>query len=387
MADLPPINDAIANPAFVHVLTTIIGLDTQPMRDRVIVRGGVREVHDLLLVDMDSLLDCLKHETSVMAKTRLKTFKLWAEEQHDLHGHIDIKQFTEEICRLKQMKIAKATVKTKSGGSDVTSAGKEKLRNFNGKMEHWLGAKRELTAYLNQILNENGVPIYYVIRDTEDEEEYREHNGDMGNRIYDAPYLGRIYNDDAFKVLQILRLWTSNGTAQTFVDQTNDVQDAWASLLTAYEGLDAKNANITSARAIIGKASWVRDTATYSFTDYCNKHTKNNNVLNRYKANVDGHSQVKAFLNGIKAEKNPAIHAIKVFIGQQQHTKEDLNQAIIAFKDGLKDNPGGYDYKDTRQVGATYRQGQDAAAVEVEMAVVADEMGDMEDVETGDVVT
>jgi hypothetical protein len=106
-------------------------------------------------------------------------------------------------------------------------------------MENWLNAKCELTAYLNQIPNENGIPIYYVIRDEDEEEAYREQNGDMGKNIYDALYQGRIYNDDAFKVLQILRLWTSNGTAQTYVDQTNNVQEAWNSILTAYEGLDA----------------------------------------------------------------------------------------------------------------------------------------------------
>jgi ABC-type molybdate transport system ATPase subunit len=44
-----------------------------------------------------------------------------------------------------------------------------------------MNSKRELTAYLNQIHNEEGVPIYYVSRDYENEEEYRANNGRMGN--------------------------------------------------------------------------------------------------------------------------------------------------------------------------------------------------------------
>jgi hypothetical protein len=115
------------------------------------------------------------------------------------------------------------------------------------------GKKHELTAYLNQTQNGNRVPIYYVICNQEDESEYCNHNGETGNKIYDAPFQGQIYNDDAFKVLQILHLWTSNGTAQMNVDQSNDVQDAWHSLLTTYQGHDARNANIQQARAIISK--------------------------------------------------------------------------------------------------------------------------------------
>ena len=127
------------------------------------------------------------------------------------------------------MKHARTKVKSKSK-SDTTTTSKEKLRTFNGKHEHWLNSKRELTAYLNQIQNEDGGPIYYVIRDPEHKKKYRDNNGEMGNRIYDAPFRGRIYEEDAFKVLQILRLWTSGGTAETYVDTNNNVQDAWNQL-------------------------------------------------------------------------------------------------------------------------------------------------------------
>ena len=78
--DLPPfplIPPVPVHPtdAFAHVLEHIIGLDTQTKGDRDLVRGGVTTVDDLLLVDMDSLRDCLTDATSVMAKTRLKTPK------------------------------------------------------------------------------------------------------------------------------------------------------------------------------------------------------------------------------------------------------------------------------------------------------------------------
>jgi hypothetical protein len=61
----------------------------------------------------------------------------------------------------------------------------EKLQTFIGKIE-------QVTAYLNQIQNENGVPIYNVICNREDELEYFNHNGETGNKIYDAPFQGHI---------------------------------------------------------------------------------------------------------------------------------------------------------------------------------------------------
>jgi hypothetical protein len=86
--------------------------------------------------------------------------------------------------------------------------------------------------------------MYYVICDQEDESEYCNRSGETGNKIYDAPFQDRIYNDNAFKVLQILQFWTSNCTAQTYMDQSNDFQDARHISLTAYEGYEAINVNI-----------------------------------------------------------------------------------------------------------------------------------------------
>jgi hypothetical protein len=81
---IPPIpvhpTDAIA-----HVLEHIVSLNTQSRRDRVIVHGSVTPMDDLPLNGMDSLLDFLTNEMSVMAKTRLKTLKMWEEEHFDIN--------------------------------------------------------------------------------------------------------------------------------------------------------------------------------------------------------------------------------------------------------------------------------------------------------------
>jgi hypothetical protein len=75
---------------------------------------------------------------------------------------------------------------------------KEKLRTFNGQGDQWPRSKQELTAYLNQIKNKQGIPVYYVIQEWADEEEYQRDNGELGQRIYDAPLEGHIYEQVAF---------------------------------------------------------------------------------------------------------------------------------------------------------------------------------------------
>jgi hypothetical protein len=106
-----------------------------------------------------------------------------------------------------------------------------------------------------------------------------------------------------------------------------------------YEGHDARNANIKRAGSIISKAVWPRNTPHYTFDEYCNKHIQKNE-LNCYKANLDGQSHVRYFLDGIKLNDRDkrSVAAIKVIIEQQPHTKGDLLHAIISFKDSLRNN-------------------------------------------------
>jgi hypothetical protein len=92
--------------------------------------------------------------------------------------------FTREICEERQRMMARTG---KTGQQlERTSNTKEKLRIFNGKRENWHRSKRGLKAYCNQINYNAGDPIFYMIRDPEQEERYRAYNGDLGRRIYEA---------------------------------------------------------------------------------------------------------------------------------------------------------------------------------------------------------
>jgi hypothetical protein len=126
--------------AFQWVLTHIIGFNTQEQRGRIITRGGVTTIMDLIMIDMDQLLGCLTTNTTVMSKTKLQTLKRWAEEQYDTYHGINIADFTIDVCREQHMKFAQSKDKTKTK-SDTPATNKEKLRTFNGKHENWLNSK------------------------------------------------------------------------------------------------------------------------------------------------------------------------------------------------------------------------------------------------------
>ena len=114
---------------------------------------------------------------------RLKAMKRWAEEQETLGKEINIRNFTPEVCKKIQRELSKPPDKRKD--QERTSS-KEKLAKFSGKAQHWEQSKRALIAHLNQIRNDKGVPLYFIVRDGSLEETYRSQNGKIGAMIYDA---------------------------------------------------------------------------------------------------------------------------------------------------------------------------------------------------------
>jgi len=60
----------------------------------------------------------------------------------------------------------------------------------------------------------------------------------------------------------------------------------------------------------------------------------------------------------MQSNKKPSVTTIKVFISGQPHTKSDLAQAIIKFKDQLKNNSIAHStFKEKRQIGSAYQRG------------------------------
>jgi hypothetical protein len=126
------------------------------------------------------------------------------------------------------------------------------------------------------------------------------------------------------------------------VDNSNNVQDAWNSIIQAFEGHDAKGANISKARQNLRKAHWTENKENWSIDDYCSAIWKANTELDRYNANIDPKSQVNMFLQGIKADArvNPQLLAVKAIIVSNDEINGDLFRAINSFKDTMRQVTG-----------------------------------------------
>ena len=134
-----------------------------------------------------------------------------------------------------------------------------------------------------------------------------------------------------------MKEWTAGGAASTHVENEYNVQNAWKNLKVNYEGIDARQAIIQKARNTIQNAHFTRETTNFNFHTYCNKHLESNHDLDRFNTNIDGQSQVSAFLAGIKADQrtNPQLMAVKTTVATHPNASKNIQEAITLFKDTL----------------------------------------------------
>ena len=110
--------------AFDTALNTVVGL-TLAQRHRLRTKG-IRLAEELSLVDDKTLFGMFTQNFQTdngMVVMRLRSFKLWVEQEFDIHGEVDASTFTMAKC----LKIQRELARTKTGGgttSGATRAGK-----------------------------------------------------------------------------------------------------------------------------------------------------------------------------------------------------------------------------------------------------------------------
>jgi hypothetical protein len=235
--------------------------------------------------------------------------------------------FTVEVCVKLQRKIALKKKEKTGDGTKSTYSGI--LDGFYDKMRNWTTANQKLLAYLGQQWGVNGVPLRYVVKN---EEERPEELDEVQDEIWNSPLSGTYFGNDNYTIYQILCQWTAEGVADTHVDRYSDSSDgqaAYQMLVATYEGDDARQTAIAKARSTITNAHYYRDSANFTFDDYCNKHLAANHELLRWKVPLDGSSQVTAFIPGIHRD---VFQAIKSSIINYSTLVDDLHKTVAAFK-------------------------------------------------------
>mmetsp|Transcript_11237 Transcript_11237/g.16169 ORF Transcript_11237/g.16169 Transcript_11237/m.16169 type:complete len:351 (+) Transcript_11237:725-1777(+) len=320
-----------------NTLINVVGLSIA--QTNFIRNQGIRNATLLARLDDESFKEMLDRPTLsniiITTKMRLRALRNLIQTKKTAHDEINLEDFDDEMCDATQDMMARSS--SMKGDSKRTSQKDVKApEKFSGKVKAWKPWKADFEAHLAQIAGSNPdeTPLLYVIRDDEalTPEEYDLLEGQM-KKIYDAPLHGKHFMRDNFQVYQKLRALLTGGIAETYLsnyEKTGNGREAWQELLTAYEGEDATNTAITSARNDIRLSSWERNTKNWTFDQYCLKHIRANNILKKYDVPLDEATKVREFIRGIN---NTSLQSVKTSILLNKELKTDLNKAIIEFKD------------------------------------------------------
>ena len=233
----------------------------------------------------------------ITTKMRLRALRNWVQMKRTAHDDINLEEFDNKACDNTQDQMARSS-SMKIDSKRTSQKDVKAPEKFSGKVKAWKPWKADFEAYLAQLLGSNPdeTPLSYVIRDDDDitPEELDILEGQM-KKIYEAPHHGEYFMRDNFQVYQKLRALLTGGIAETYItdyEKTGNGRELWQALLVAYEGEDATNAAITSARNDIRLSTWEQNTKSWSFDQYCLKHIRANNILKKYGVPMDEATKV-----------------------------------------------------------------------------------------------
>ena len=153
----------------------------------------------------------------------------WSHEENERAEEIDLALWTEDEQRKQTILLARGHTRDIQGAGPARSSSSPKtqaitLEKFSGERKDWDSAKRHFYAFLKSIKNEKNVPLYYILRDPNEEQDHRNNQGELGAAIYDAAHQGQLYLRDAFQVNQYLATWVGTGHALTHIRNLQDIQ-------------------------------------------------------------------------------------------------------------------------------------------------------------------
>ncbi len=239
-----------------------------------------------------------------IAQKRLNILCYWTSRRHQLNEPIDAALFNAAAIDTYSKMM---TFEAKKKDTIVKAPAEFKAGT------KWKSFKEGTIAYLNSIKGMHIIPLAYVIREDEAPPPNQVYQSEHHRLISITPLLGIEFEEDIRQVFDLLKSWTLNGPAWTWMraySSTRKGRQAWIVLIAHFEG-DAQRDRVKDhTYAAISSARYFGDCKKFSFEMYVTIHQESYSDLEQYGEIVSEEKRVRDLLTGIK-DNYPATNTAK----------------------------------------------------------------------------
>jgi len=287
---------------------------------------GVRDLINLTDKDVEQLLKIVRTGpppvvVPFLAQKRLNIFCYWATKRHRLNEPIDAGLFNQAAIEAYGSMM---TLEEKDEEVVVKAPGEYK------KDTKWKSFKEGAIAYFNGIKGNHNIPLAYVIRDQEVPQVNQAYQSEHHRIVAITPLAGAAYEDDNGKVFDLLKSWTINGPAWTWMRAHNSTRNgrlAWLSLVNHFEGDAQRDRVKDAAYASIAAARYYGDKKKFTFETYVSIHQEAYADLEQYGEIISEEKRVRDLLSNIK-DNSPVANAAKGTILATPTLRTNFSNAV-----------------------------------------------------------
>jgi hypothetical protein len=293
--------------------------------------NGIISTQDLIgLTDKDvaQVLKIIRASTPpvvvpYIAQRRLNIFCYWVNRRTHLNEAIDParlnQQALESYGRLMAFDEAQDDDATKVKAPAEYKTGSK-----------WKPFREGVIAYLNSVKGSHSIPLAYVICEREIPDPLAVYQSEHHRLISIMPLNGIEYEEDNGKVFDLLKSWTLNGPAWTWMRAHNNTRNgraAWLGLVAHFEGDAQRDRVKDQAYAAIAAARYHGERKKFSFETYVTIHQDAYADLVQYGEVVSEEKRVRDLLQGIK-DNSPTANAAKGTVLATPNLRNDFNNTV-----------------------------------------------------------
>jgi hypothetical protein len=194
----------------------------------------------------------------------------------------------------------------------------------------WKNFKEGAIAYLNAVKGKYEIPLAYVIREDEQPVPNQIYQSEHHRLIAVTPLRGIEFEEDNGRVFDLLKSWTINGHAWTWMrsfNATRNGRQAWLALVSHFEA-DAQRDKVKDhAYAAIAAAKYYGEKKRFIFETYVAIHQDANADLEQYGEVISEEKRVRDLLSNIK-DNSAAANAAKGTILATPTLRNNFSNAV-----------------------------------------------------------